>query len=67
MLNGLELMLTEDRRLTVGQLLQTIQRIVLQFQGQWYTDTFTLDEVAQKVLAFKWRLCRKGLKQLVTC
>ena len=55
---------TEDRRLTIDELLQTTQRIVSQFGGQWYTDTFTLGEVAQKMLAFKWRLCRKGLKQL---
>ena len=64
LLKGLELMLTEDRRLTVDELLQPTPRIVSQFQGQWYTDTFTLGEVAQKMLAFKWRLRRKGLKQL---
>ena len=61
LLKGLELMLTEDRRLTADEWLQTTQRIVSQFGGQWYTDTFTLGEVAQKMLAFK---CRKGLKQL---
>ena len=67
LLNGLEQMLTEYRRLTVDELLQTTQCIVSQFEGQWYTDIFTLGEIAQKMLAFKWRLCRKGLKQLVTC
>ena len=59
LLNGLELMFTEDRRLTVDQLLQTIQRIVSQF---WETVVYGHIHIGWSGTEnawFKWRLCRK--------